>query len=158
MTERDLKMASLAMPEDAAAIAHLVNVAYEVERFFVAGDRTSVEEITRLIATDRFLVMRESESIVGCVHLEVHPPLARFGMLAVDPAEQRRGIGRRLIETAEIVARHEGCDVIKIAVVDLRTDLLATYNRLGYRTAGTAPYEHRPVIRPCHFVLMEKSL
>jgi predicted N-acetyltransferase YhbS len=157
-TESPFGSPSVAAEEDAAAIARLVNQAYEVERFFVEGDRTSADEIRRLMESDRFLIIRDQDHIVGSLHLEVHPPTAGFGMLAVHPARQRQRIGSRLIQTAEIVARLEGCEMMKISVVDLRTDLLATYSRMGYRTAGTAPYVHRPVIRPCHFVLMQKPL
>jgi hypothetical protein len=45
-----------------------------------------------------------------------------------------------------------------IKVVNLRTDLLLRYERLGYAATGTEPYVHRPVLQPCHFVLMEKPL
>ena len=30
--------------------------------------------------------------------------------------------------------------------------------REGYRVVGTAPYDHRPTSRPCHFVRMVKDL
>ena len=33
-----------------------------------------------------------------------------------------------------------------------------TTGSLGYHEVGTAPYEHRRVKQPCHFVEMRKSL
>ncbi len=32
------------------------------------------------------------------------------------------------------------------------------YERLGYVATATAPYEHRPLLQPCHFILMTKPL
>jgi ribosomal protein S18 acetylase RimI-like enzyme len=42
---------------DAAALAHLVNRAYAVEEFFVAGDRTDAAEIAQMMTTGTFLVL-----------------------------------------------------------------------------------------------------
>lgn len=150
-----------ATPADADAIAALVNRAYEVEAFFVAGDRTSAAEVRRLMADGRFLVIDREEAsggIMGCVFTSVEAGRGYFGMLAVAPDAQKRGFGRALIDACEFAARAAGCRVMTIKVVNLRTDLLDRYARLGYVATGTAPYDHRPVIQPCHFVEMEKRL
>jgi hypothetical protein len=48
---------------------------------------------------------------------------------------------------------------MEIRVVNLRTDLIPRYERLGYAETGAIePYEHRPTIRDCHFVVMRKAL
>lgn len=143
---------------DAAAIADLVNTAYEVEAFFVAGDRTSTADIRRLMAGGVFLVAGTSDAIDGVVYTTTHGDRGYFGMLAVDPAQQGRGLGRALVAACEARAREAGCRAMDIKVVNLRTDLLALYGRLGYVEAGTEPYEHRPVLQPCQFVLMTKDL
>jgi hypothetical protein len=41
---------------------------------------------------------------------------------------------------------------------NLREELGRWYRSLGYREVGTAPYAHRAVNQPCHFVEMRKSL
>jgi GNAT superfamily N-acetyltransferase len=79
-------------------------------------------------------------------------------MLAVRPDAQGRGLGGRLIAEAEAWAARAGASVMDIKVVNLRTDLLPRYARMGYVATGTEPYEHRPVLQPCHFILMEKGL
>ena len=81
-----------------------------------------------------------------------------FGMLAVAPDHRGRGFGHALIQAAEDHARAAGCRVMDIKVVNLRAELFAFYERLGYRVVGTEPYEHRPVLQPCHFVRLEKQL
>jgi N-acetylglutamate synthase-like GNAT family acetyltransferase len=148
----------VAIDADAAAIARLVNAAYLVERSFVEGDRTNPAEVRRLCRTGTFLVTPASGDIVGCVHLEMGDGGASFGLLAVESACQRRGTGRALIAMAEDRARAAGCRAMTIRVVNLRTELLAFYARLGYCATGTAAYVHRPVTRACHFVVMTKTL
>jgi GNAT superfamily N-acetyltransferase len=148
-----------AVPADAPAIARLVNLAYAVEHFFVAGDRTSPAVVADLMASGLFLVIDGADgALAACIFVAIQPPRAYFGMLAVDPAQQKHGFGRALIAAAESRAIDAGCTVMDIKVVDLRTDLLRFYDRLGYLVTGTEPYEHRPVLQPCHFVTMEKAL
>jgi GNAT superfamily N-acetyltransferase len=145
--------------EDTVAIAGLVNLAYGVESFFVAGDRTSPQKVREAMETGTFLIAHdETGDVAGCVHVEIEGRRGSFGMLAVEPAEQRHGWGGRLIDAAEQYARAAGCDSMDIRVVNLREDLLPRYRRLGYVAIGTEPYDHRPTIRDCHFILMRKAL
>jgi GNAT superfamily N-acetyltransferase len=143
---------------DAPLIARLVNAAYEVEGFFVAGDRTSAAAVREAIDRGTILVAADAGAILGSVFVEIRGPAAYFGMLAVDPAAQGQGIGRLLIAAAEEHARNRGSHLMEITVVNLRRDLLAFYARLGYTEIGTAPYEHRPVLQPCHFIRMARPL
>ncbi len=148
-----------ATPDDADAIASLVNAAYEVEHFFVAGNRTSSDDVLAVMRTSRFLVTEADDGrVVACVNIAIADGRAYFGMLAVDPGSQGRGYGRALIDAVEAAGRAAGCRVMDIKVVNLREDLLRLYERLGYRASGTEPYEHRPVLRACHFITMEKPL
>src|SRR5262245_44825492 len=147
-------------PADAANIAALVNTAYEVERFFVEGDRTSAADVVRQMGEGTFLVGEASDgTVAGCIFVEIASRAAAFGMLAVDPACQGQGLGRRLVDAAESHAGDAGGDSMEIRVVNLRTDLFPRYERWGYAlTGGTEPYDHRVTIRDCHFVVMRKPL
>jgi predicted N-acetyltransferase YhbS len=147
-----------AVPPEAPAIARLVNQAYEVERFFVLGDRTSAEDVVTHMRTGVFFVASEGAEPIGSVYVETRGDGGSFGMLAVDPLRQGAGVGGRLIEAAEQHVRGAGGRFMDIHVVNLRTDLLPRYRRLGYVETGTAPYVHRPTVQACHFVLMRKAL
>lgn len=148
----------VAVPADTDAIVGLVNEAYKVEAFFVAGDRVSRADVESIVRAGECLVADEGARVVACIHVSSDSGRGYFGMLAVSPDVQGRGLGRRLIAAAEDRARSAGCAVMDIKVVNLRTDLIAFYERLGYAATGTEPYEHRPVLQPCHFVTMEKRL
>jgi ribosomal protein S18 acetylase RimI-like enzyme len=61
------------------------------------------------------------------------PDVAHFGQLAVDPAVQGRGLGTRLIATAEARARCDGAREIALDTAESAGHLIAWYERLGYR-------------------------
>lgn len=146
-------------PADVQAIVDLVNRAYLVERFFVEGDRTDPAEVEELMRRGRFLVAERGGALVACVHVEATGPVGRFGMLSVDPASQRAGLGRLMVAAAERACRDAGCREVEIEVVDLRAELFPFYRRLGYVEAGLAPFpEPQRVTRPCTFVVMRKRL
>lgn len=148
----------VARPDDTEAIVALVNEAYRVEAFFVGGNRVEAGEISALTTAGELLVAELEGEVVASVHVAVHGAGGYFGMLAVAPRAQGRGLGRRLIAAAEARVREAGGRHMAIKVVNLRTDLLPFYGRLGYGATGTEPYTHRSVLQPCHFILMTKPL
>jgi GNAT superfamily N-acetyltransferase len=146
-------------PADAGAVTALINAAYQVERFFIDGDRTSEDEVRRYMAKGTFLIAEQDAVPVGCVYTEQRGDHGYFGLLAVDPAHHGQGLGRLLIEGAEEHFRRAGCRAVDIQVVDLRLELPPFYRRLGYVETGTAPFtDPEKATRPCHFILMSKQL
>jgi predicted N-acetyltransferase YhbS len=148
-----------ATPADAGTITALINAAFQVERFFIDGDRTNTDQVRAYMAKGTFLVAEEGGVPVGCVYAEERGDRGYFGLLAVDPAQHGQGLGRTLVEAAEARLRRAGCRAVDISVVDLRTELPPFYRRLGYVETGTAPFpDPEKATRPCHFILMSKSL
>ncbi|GIW17531.1 MAG: hypothetical protein KatS3mg064_0688 [Tepidiforma sp.] len=149
-------------PCDAVALARLINLAYRVEDFFKAADRTSLDEVRELLERETFLVAREADgSIVGCVRVAAEPPEGHFGMLAVDPEAQGTGLGWRLVAAAEARARRAGCSRMSLEVASPRAELPAYYARLGYRVTGAKPWPAEALHElkaPAHFIVMSKSL
>jgi GNAT superfamily N-acetyltransferase len=139
---------------DASAVADLVNRAYAIEAFFVDGDRTSEREIREMIGKGTFIVLEQDGGLAGAVYVEP----GYFGMLSVVPELQGMGLGKRLVSVAEAMCEAEGCTEVNLKIINLREELGRWYRSLGYREVGTAPYGHRPVKQPCHFVEMRKQL
>ncbi|GIW12628.1 MAG: GNAT family N-acetyltransferase [Tepidiforma sp.] len=147
---------------DAIELTRLINLAYRVEDFFKAVDRTTLEEVRTYLEHETFLTIRDgSGSLLACVRLATVPPVGHFGMLAVHPEAQGAGLGRLLIAEAERRAREAGCSRMELEVASPRTDLPRYYERLGYRLTGRAPWpahaEHE-LKSPAHFLVMSKSL
>jgi ribosomal protein S18 acetylase RimI-like enzyme len=74
--------------------------------------------------------------IIGCVYLEVKGERLYLGMLTVSPLSQANGIGRQLLHQAEVVATELSCKSIYMTVIKSRKELIAWYERRGYKATG----------------------
>ena len=145
---------------DAENIAGLVNLAFRSERFFVDGDRTDSEKVQTLLRKGKFLLSEVTGTLVACVYVEIRGERGYFGLLAVDPARQKQGLGSCLIEAAENYCRAAGCHLMDLTIVNLRKELPGYYRRFGYVENGTLPFpaDQNPPKLPCHLVRMSKPL
>jgi ribosomal protein S18 acetylase RimI-like enzyme len=133
---------------DAEQIADLVNSAYRgefsrqgwtTEADLLAGRRTAADEIEQLIATDdsMFLLCKTGTKLIGSVHLQKQTDQVDLGMLAVSPPLQGRGVGRQLLLAAEQTAQQDcNVDRLVMSVIESRSELIAFYERNGYRRIG----------------------
>ncbi len=144
--------------DDAVAIAALLNEAFAMERDFVDRDRTSVEEISALLRGGTFFVVDGERRLAACMYIEPRGDRAYLGMLAVDPAAQKRGLGREMMAAAESHIASLGCTAIDIRIVNRRTELPPFYRRLGFVDSGTEPFEDPLLTKPCHFIRMTKAV
>ncbi len=148
-----------ATQSDAGAIAHLVNTAFLVERFFIERDRTNPSTVRDLLEKGKFLLAEDELSLVGCVYVELRGKRGYFGMLSIDPSRQRMGVGRQLVDAAEQYFRDADCKFSDMMIVNVRTDLHILYHRWGYVDTGTGIYDDPiPTKIPVHFINMSKSL
>jgi ribosomal protein S18 acetylase RimI-like enzyme len=99
--------------------------------------------ITR--AGSRMLVAEADGELVGCCQLESRPErIAYVGMFSVRPDVQGGGVGRAIATEAErIAAETWGAEAMRMTVLRPRAELIAWYERLGYRRTGeTAPFPY----------------
>lgn len=144
---------------DVDAITRVINAAFQVERFFKRGDRTSTDRVRALMTKGTMLVADAGGDVIASVYTEIHDDRVYIGMVSVDPSHQREGLGRLLMQSAEAHGRARGCRVADINVVNLRTELPPFYHRLGYVETGTRAFDDdREITRPCHLVMMSKPL
>ena len=133
----------------------LINLAFRVERFFIAGDRIDLPKLRALMDKGQFLTADGA----GCVYVEKRENRCYLALLAVHPEQQGSGLGRRLIEAAENRAREWGCEAMDLKVVNLRVELPPFYRRLGYTENGTSEFmPDVPTTQPCHLINMAKPL
>ena len=166
----------LAHPADIDAIVARAQSAYRgesgrlgwtSEAHLLDGQRTDAAAVAELLAKPNSLIllMEEGDHLVGCCHLEVTADGGWLGRLGVQPARLAAGGGRRLIAVAEALTRDRfNATHMNLQVIEGRAELIAWYERLGYRrTGGTAPFpddERFGIVRgePLHFVVMRKAL
>lgn len=134
--------------KDAEQIADLLNSAYRgesskqgwtTEADLLDGKRTDIEEISQLILDENsiFLLCKFPTELVGVVNLQQHQDHVLLGMLAVSPPLQGHGIGKKLLAVAELTSKTTwGIDKLKMSVISCRKELIAFYERRGYRRTG----------------------
>lgn len=164
---------------DVTALALLVNSAYRgqssragwtTEADLLGGQRTDEAALREFLAAPSdsrlMLTVRTADELLACVQLERRGETAYLGMLTVAPQRQADGIGRRLLEAAEQTVRRQWeSRVMEMTVIAQRTELIAWYERRGYRRTGeTAPFPYGdprfglPRRPDLHFVVLRKSL
>lgn len=133
---------------DAPAIVALVESAYRgdsgrrgwtTESDLLDGPRTGAWEVRRLLGKpdERVLLAHRDGALIACVHIRKKGGSCAFGMFAVNPELQRAGVGKLILHEAERVAREEyGCAQMELNVISVRAELIAWYERRGYRRTG----------------------
>ena len=137
---------------DAQAIAALINSAYRgetsragwtTEADILDGVRTTTQEIASLIKReDAFIlvgVLRDQiVATICCERQDAYGRnIAHLGMIAVKPTLQNKGYGTTMIQAAEAMTAREWRVVgFHMAVITLREELIAFYERLGFARSG----------------------
>lgn len=144
---------------DAPALVGVINRAFEMELQFFSTERIDLAETLEHMRKGTFLVAEEGGKLAGCVYLDVRRENAYFGLLAVEPSQQGRGIGGKLIADAEEFGRAAGHSIMEIRVLNHRTELPPLYEKLGYTVAYNEEVPQKAsAMVPYHFIVMEKRL
>ncbi|MFA6901528.1 MAG: N-acetyltransferase [Gallionellaceae bacterium] len=161
---------------DVPYIVALVNASYRgessragwtTEADLLDGQRTDAEEVSSLIASGDSIILLcfNGDELIGTVHLQHGHHAAHMGMLVIKPGLQGQGRGKKLMQAAEAAAiKMWGTDKMLMHVITLRHELIAFYERRGYRRTGKIkafPDELRfgiPKVAGLEIELMEKSL
>jgi len=147
------------MAYDPAALLSMINRAFALESFFLAGDRLTPEEFRHRMETGTFLTLDDAGALAAAVWVQPRGDRAYMGLLTVDPDRQGRGLGSRMVEQAEQYCRAQGARFLDITVVNLREELPPFYRKRGYVETGTAQFDpNRPLRRECHLIEMSKPL
>jgi len=166
---------STATIDDIPGLIQLVNHAYRGEEAkkgwtheadLIDGLlRTDVESLQQLIQKPDAVILKyeQDKKIVGCVYLEKKGERLYLGMLSVMPEIQAKGIGKKLLKAADDHARKNNCCFIEMTVISVRHELIAWYERNGYRkTSKIEPFPTDGRFgnprQPLEFVYLEKSL
>lgn len=133
---------------DVPGLVQLIDSAYRgdesragwtTEADLLDGQRTDPDGVLGVIADEnsRLLVVEIDGEAAACFQLEHRGAHAYFGMFAVRPSMQGGGLGRTVMSEAERLARAEwGVDEMHMTVIRQRDELIAWYERRGYRRTG----------------------
>lgn len=171
-----------ATPADTEALVALVESAYRgdaskqgwtTEADILDGRRTGADDIDACIARpdSRILIAERSShdgapELLACAHVAAEDGSGYFGMFSVRPTLQGGGIGKAMLAEAERVVRDEWkLPAMRMTVIDIRDELIAFYERRGYRRTGVKkpfPYGDErfglPKRDDLRFEVLEKTL
>jgi ribosomal protein S18 acetylase RimI-like enzyme len=118
---------------DVQRLSDLVRAAYAhyVERLG-GPPRPLTDDYAEVVRTHRVIVAERGGEIVGLVVLGIDDEGFFVDNVAVDPSHQGAGVGRALLEHAEVAARDAGFDSIYLYTHERMVENLALYSRIGY--------------------------
>ncbi|MEU6567108.1 GNAT family N-acetyltransferase [Streptomyces parvulus] len=112
---------------------------WTTEADILQGQRTDPQGVLDVVKSpdSRLLTVEREGRVVACCQLEHRGTNAYFGMFAVSPVLQGAGLGRAILAEAERRAREEwSVAEMHMTVISVREDLIAWYERRGYRRTG----------------------
>lgn len=168
----------LATLSDVDALVALVESAYRgdesrkgwtTEADYFPGIRTSRDLLTEDLQRDNseVIIAERDGELVACSHImRISDESVYFGLFAVRPEGQARGVGKAMLAEAERRSVSMwGVSRLEMTVVHLRTELLAYYGRRGYERTGVVhdfpPHDERyglPPAQELKLVVLAKNL
>ena len=162
--------------DDVAQLVELINLAYRAqserswttEKAFVDGTRITNEQLNGDLSRSNFkLFVGENEQglLVACIGLSFDHNSVEIGTFAIDPTIQNLGYGREMLNYVEtcITQNYSSVRRLIMYVLDVRSELMAYYQRRGYQITGrTEPYPidedvGQPLV-PIKLIEMEKAI
>jgi len=168
-------MISKATIEDVSPLNQLINSAYRgesskkgwtTEANILDGKRTTEDELIAIIEDKKntILIYEENNQIIGCVLLKEKENELYLGMLTVSPELQNSGIGKKLMQQAEVFASDLGLPKIVMTVITVREELISWYKRKGFVDTGlrepfpTSDVFSQTTKEPLEFMVLEKKI
>jgi ribosomal protein S18 acetylase RimI-like enzyme len=166
-------MITIATLEDVTSLEQLINSAYRgetskqgwtTEANLLEGKRITIDELTETIKDKKNTILKftNNDKIIGSVLLVDKGNKLYLGMLTVSPELQNSGIGKKLLQEAEVHALALRLPKIIMTVISIREELIAWYKRHGYTDTGIRepfPLNDTDAIiskQPLEFIVMEK--
>ncbi|MFF7414078.1 GNAT family N-acetyltransferase [Streptomyces lydicus] len=166
-----------ALDTDVPELVTLIESAYRgdtsragwtTEADLLEGQRTDADGVAAVVKADtgRLLIAERDGELIACCQLEHRGDHAYFGMFAVRPELQGGGLGKIIIAEAERTAVETwGAREMRMTVIRQRAELVAWYERRGYRRTGQFtpfPYGDErfgiPQVADLEFELLVKPL
>jgi ribosomal protein S18 acetylase RimI-like enzyme len=166
-------MITIATLKDVSALEKLINSAYRgetskqgwtTEANLLEGKRITEDELAEIIQNKENTILKftNNDTIIGCVLLVNKGNKLYLGMLTVSPELQNSGIGKKLLQEAEVHALALSLPKIVMTVISIREELIAWYNRHGFVDTGVRepfPLNDTDAViskQPLEFIVLEK--
>lgn len=136
-----------ATEDDVEALVALVNSVYRgehskqgwtTEANILEGKRVDTAWVRDVIESSHstLIVARRHGAVIGCLQIDIEAPVAHLGLFAVDVVSQTLGIGKRLLQEAEVYAKSNNISTLQLEIIDKRADIILYYERRGFQATG----------------------
>ncbi len=147
-TPDTISIRPLGSDDDVEVLTELLHRAYAalgaMGLNYTAVDQTSQVTRRRIAGAVCLVAVGADGRIIGTVLFSApgrqrgspwleRPEVAHFGQFAVEPARRKRGIGGRLMDAAEDMARAAGARELALDTAEPALHLIDLYARRGYR-------------------------
>ena len=130
-----------ASPADAGVVAAITDAAYaKYIPWLGRKPQPMTADHRQLIVENSVWLLDLASQPVGALTLINEPEQLYIYSVAVDPAYQKRGFGRRLLDWAEQEAQRLGYGLIRLYTNAVMVENIALYLRLGYVETRREPY------------------
>jgi GNAT superfamily N-acetyltransferase len=161
-----------AVESDAPELTALRNRASRdlADRFGLHPSCVTEQSVLRGIKTSRVLALCNARGMVGALRLATKKPWAintayfesahlplYLHDLAVDPAQQDKGFGRRLVEEASAAARAWPSGAIRLDAYDAPYGAGGFYEKCGFHEVGRVTYRMTPLIYYERLIMHESA-
>ena len=106
-----------------------------------SAQRLTPQALAEKCAAETVFIATAGSGLAGCVFLADRGDRLYIGKLAVEPALQGRGIGRRLVQVAEAEAVRRGRGMLELQTRIELTGNHAAFARLGFAETGRTAHE-----------------
>ena len=116
---------------------------WTTEKAFVDGIRITNEQLSGDLSRSNFkLFIGENEQglLVACIGLSIDHNSVEIGTFAIDSSIQNLGYGKQMLNYVEVYVAQSCMEVrdLIMYVLDVRSELIAYYQRRGYQITGHA--------------------
>ena len=132
---------------DADAVAACVHLAYAKYVPRIGRKPKPMEaNYARAIAQHQVWIVDGEAGIAAVLELIPEEDHLLIENIAVDPARQGGGLGRRLMAFAEAEARRQGFGELRLYTNEKFVENIAFYEWLGYAVTGREPFKESAVV------------
>jgi GNAT superfamily N-acetyltransferase len=135
-----------AVPDDSGTIAAVLLSAFtEYESLYTAeafaATTPSSDQILARLAEGPIWVALKNDAVVGTISAVPKREGLYLRGMAIAPAGQGEGIGRKLLEYAEALAIQRGCERLLLSTTPFLTRAIRLYEQNGYCRSDEGPHD-----------------
>jgi ribosomal protein S18 acetylase RimI-like enzyme len=144
--------------DDVAAITALTNAAYR-KYIPLLGRKPQpmTADYTLLVSQHSVWLAELEQRLAGVLVLQYEPDSLLIYSIAINPSDQKRGLGRLLLGWAEQQAQQAGHRVLRLYTNALMTDNIALYKGLGYHETKREAYAGGEIVHMSKHLLAEPA-